>query len=121
MLDADRRASVARRDLYEVARLVGEPQPTPALGLEVGAAAAGEGIADHAAITDFDHDGRVRDSAACRGPRPPAQHPASPAVIDAVGGQLVDREHQVVGAKPVEARAGRQRSHPRAPLPCRRP
>src|SRR3954469_19406112 len=90
LVDARRAAAGEVAHLDQVADLIGEPEAAPAGGHEVGKLAAGERVPHQPAVVDLADQRSL--------PPPEAQDPASAAVYHAVGGHLVDSEHEIFGA-----------------------
>src|SRR5665647_1857981 len=82
------RAARRRAHLHQVAHLLGHPQAASAFLLGAGVHPADQRVGDPAGVRDLD-DQAVRLA-------PHAQEPRTAAMVDAVGGQLVHREAQVV-------------------------
>src|SRR3954469_25788826 len=84
-----------RADLDEVAELVGQPQAPAGAVFELRAGAAGQRLLEAAAVADLADDHAVLV--------PDAQRALAAAVADAVGRDLVGREHEVAGAHLADA------------------
>src|SRR5215470_2671568 len=89
-MQADGDAGAGRAQLDQVAELVDDPQAVAAGAVGGGAAAAGQVVADVAAVVD------LAEQLAVGGPD--VQRAAGIRVTPGVRGQLADRDHQVAGA-----------------------